>query len=74
MHLNFPFRKPLEPLPVPTDRTDVEAGRADSRPYTTLLRGITMPSLRIIETDAMNAFASGLTRERYAVTVTRGSM
>lgn len=37
-------------------------------------RGFTMPSLRIIETDAMNAFASGLTRERYAVTVTRGLM
>jgi heat shock protein HtpX len=37
-------------------------------------RGITMPSLRIIETPARNAFASGLTRERYAVTVTRGLM
>lgn len=37
-------------------------------------RGITMPSLRIIETEARNAFASGLTRERYAVTVTRGLM
>jgi heat shock protein HtpX len=35
-------------------------------------RGLTMPSLRIIETQARNAFASGLTRERYAVTVTRG--
>jgi heat shock protein HtpX len=35
-------------------------------------RGFTMPSLRIIETPARNAFASGLTRERYAVTVTRG--
>ncbi|MDL1899947.1 2-succinyl-5-enolpyruvyl-6-hydroxy-3-cyclohexene-1-carboxylic-acid synthase [Anaerolineae bacterium CFX9] len=49
VHLNFPFRKPLEPLPVPTDRTDVEAGRADSRPYTTLLRGITMPSFQQVE-------------------------
>lgn len=37
-------------------------------------RGLTMPSLRIIETQARNAFASGLTRERYAVTVTRGLM
>jgi heat shock protein HtpX len=37
-------------------------------------RGFTMPALRIIETDALNAFASGLTRERYAVTVTRGLM
>lgn len=37
-------------------------------------RGMPMPSIRIIETDAMNALASGLTRERYAVTVTRGLM
>lgn len=35
-------------------------------------RGQPMPSLRIIETPALNAFASGLVRERYAVTVTRG--
>lgn len=37
-------------------------------------RGLAMPSLRIIETDALNAFASGLTREHYTVTVTRGLM
>ena len=37
-------------------------------------RGLPMPSLRIIETDALNAFASGLAREHYAVTVTRGLM
>jgi heat shock protein HtpX len=37
-------------------------------------RGLAMPSLRIIESPALNAFASGLTRERYAVTVTRGLM
>jgi heat shock protein HtpX len=35
-------------------------------------RGVPMPALRIIETPALNAFASGLVRERYAVTVTRG--
>ena len=35
-------------------------------------RGITMPSLNIIETDALNAFASGLTDKSYKVTVTRG--
>lgn len=39
VHLNFPFRKPLEPTPVPTDRTaltDDEAGRADGAPFTRL--------------------------------------
>lgn len=35
-------------------------------------RGITMPRLNIIETDALNAFASGLTEKSYQVTVTRG--
>jgi heat shock protein HtpX len=31
-----------------------------------------MPALRIIETDVLNAFASGLAEGRYSVTVTRG--
>lgn len=35
-------------------------------------RGLTMPRLNIIETDALNAFASGLTEKSYKVTVTRG--
>jgi heat shock protein HtpX len=35
-------------------------------------RGMTMPALRIIETDALNAFASGLNERQYAVAVTRG--
>src|SRR5262249_15285661 len=35
-------------------------------------RGITMPALRIIKTDARNAFASGIREGRYSVTVTRG--
>ncbi len=35
-------------------------------------RGITMPRLRIIETPAMNAFASGIHKNQYTVTVTRG--
>lgn len=37
-------------------------------------RGITMPALRIIETDALNAFATGLHKGQYSVTVTRGLM
>ncbi|HZZ88753.1 MAG TPA: M48 family metallopeptidase [Caulobacteraceae bacterium] len=35
-------------------------------------RGLTMPKLRLIETDGMNAFASGLHEGRFSVTVTRG--
>lgn len=37
-------------------------------------RGMRMPRLAIIETDARNAFASGLSRDKGAVTVTRGLM
>lgn len=35
-------------------------------------RGITMPALRIIDTDAMNAFATGIAKNSYSITVTRG--
>jgi heat shock protein HtpX len=35
-------------------------------------RGITMPRLKIMETGALNAFASGLNQKQYAVTVTTG--
>ena len=35
-------------------------------------RGLTTPTLNIIETPALNAFASGLTEKSYKVTVTRG--
>lgn len=37
-------------------------------------RGIKTPALRIIETDGMNAFATGLHEGQYSVTVTRGLM
>ncbi len=37
-------------------------------------RGLTMPTLRVIETDEMNAFASGLHEGRFSVTVTRGML
>jgi heat shock protein HtpX len=39
-----------------------------------IARGMTMPRLGIIETPARNAFASGVTRDKAAVTVTRGLM
>lgn len=35
-------------------------------------RGLAMPRLNIIETPAMNAFASGINKGSYTVTVTRG--
>jgi heat shock protein HtpX len=35
-------------------------------------RGITMPRLCIIDTDARNAFASGVHKRQYTITVTRG--
>jgi len=34
--------------------------------------GMKMPKLKIIETDALNAFASGLNEKNYSVTLTRG--
>ena len=35
-------------------------------------RGLTLPALQIIETPALNAYASGLREGQYVVTVTRG--
>ena len=37
-------------------------------------RGLTMPSLRIIDSESLNAFASGLNEKQYSITVTRGLM
>lgn len=37
-------------------------------------RGIPMPKLKIIDSPALNAFATGLNRSQYAVTVTTGLM
>lgn len=35
-------------------------------------RGITMPKLKVMESDALNAFAAGLNERQYAITVTTG--
>ncbi len=35
-------------------------------------RGLRTPTLRVIESDSLNAFASGIREGRYSVTVTRG--
>jgi len=35
-------------------------------------RGITMPKLKVMESDALNAFATGLNQKQYSITVTSG--
>ena len=35
-------------------------------------RGITMPKLKVMESDALNAFATGLNDKQYSITVTSG--
>jgi heat shock protein HtpX len=35
-------------------------------------RGIAMPKLKVMESDALNAFATGLNRRQYTITVTTG--
>jgi heat shock protein HtpX len=35
-------------------------------------RGITMPKLKIMESDALNAFATGMNQKQYSITVTTG--
>lgn len=35
-------------------------------------RGITMPKLKVMESDALNAFATGLNERQYSITVTTG--
>ena len=37
-----------------------------------IARGITTPKLKVIESDALNAFASGLNQRQYSVTITSG--
>ena len=37
-------------------------------------RGIAMPKLQIVETDVMNAYASGMHEKQYKVAITRGLM
>jgi heat shock protein HtpX len=53
------------------------AAADEPRPYRMLenlciSRGLRTPTLRVIETPALNAYASGLHEGRYSVTVTRG--
>ncbi|WP_230532610.1 M48 family metallopeptidase [Microvirga roseola] len=63
-------------LDLTTGSTAVERAEAP-RPYNLLQnlcisRGMAMPRLRILETEAPNAFASGTRPDQYTITVTRG--
>jgi len=55
-----------------------EVTRADAPRLYNLLenlcisRGIPMPKLKLTESDALNAFATGMSRNQYAITVTSG--
>lgn len=49
VHLNFPFRKPLEPTLVPGDQIDVADGRAERRPHTIITRGLLMATYEQID-------------------------
>src|ERR1044071_869678 len=37
-----------------------------------IARGITMPKLKVIDSDALNAFATGMSEKQYSITVTSG--
>ena len=37
-----------------------------------ILAAVTMPTLRVADDDALNAFATGLNEKQYSITVTRG--
>jgi len=55
-----------------------EVSRADAPRLYNLLenlcvsRGITMPRLKLMESEALNAFATGMSQKQYAITVTSG--
>jgi 2-succinyl-5-enolpyruvyl-6-hydroxy-3-cyclohexene-1-carboxylate synthase len=51
VHLNFPFRKPLEPIPVPDDKTSDPTweGRTYNQPFTKIAGGRIYPSDAALE-------------------------
>lgn len=57
VHLNFPFRKPLEPTPVPDDAAEVDDPRPAGIPFTRWLRGRIAPSASqiVLLADALRA-------------------
>ncbi|MBV8534490.1 MAG: M48 family metallopeptidase [Alphaproteobacteria bacterium] len=55
----------------PLDRTQAPRLYAILEPLC-ISRGLAVPKLYIMDTDAMNAFASGIDQRTYSITVTRG--
>lgn len=66
VHLNFPFRKPLEPIPVPGDvperLADADWQRPAGQPFTRLTRGQLLPSTQQLQSlvEAMQSAPRGL--------------
>lgn len=66
VHLNFPFRKPLEPVPVPGDvpepLPDADWQRPAGQPFTRLSRGLLHPSPTQVQTlmEAIRSVPHGL--------------
>lgn len=60
VHLNFPFRKPLEPTPVESDNTDIHI--EENRPLTAFSRGILFPDAAQVDAlaDVINSHERGL--------------
>lgn len=44
VHLNFPFRKPLEPIPVESDRHEIKDERPAGMAFTRIERGVISPT------------------------------
>jgi malonyl CoA-acyl carrier protein transacylase len=59
-------------LPGGTLEAILEAHRGSSRAFVS--HALTLPALQIIETPALNAYASGLREGQYAVTVSRAGL
>jgi 2-succinyl-5-enolpyruvyl-6-hydroxy-3-cyclohexene-1-carboxylate synthase len=64
VHLNFPFRKPLEPTPSPDDDTHIPdaAAARPTAPFTRFARGVAMPTAAQLAelTDILSGAARGL--------------
>lgn len=65
VHLNFPFRKPLEPTLVETDHTEIPAdahARSDGKPFTQFERGTLIANAAQIAPliDAISQYERGL--------------
>jgi 2-succinyl-5-enolpyruvyl-6-hydroxy-3-cyclohexene-1-carboxylate synthase len=59
VHLNFPFRKPLEPIPVESDLHQIADERPDGTPFTRILRGALTPTAEQVEAVGRLLASSG---------------